>query len=627
MDFEQELKASFLEEVTGLLEEAERYFLRLEENPEDKSILDQIFRVAHNVKGSSRAVGFEELGTFTHKFETLLLRCKTGEFAVTPTTISLLLACNDHLGRFIEALRGDFNASVPSDEIIQRIESFTPADALVEASPNEASVPDASAFEEPAEIHAADLPPPAAFESEADILARLDQPFVVAADPVVSEVATPVPTPSVAPTPPPLASVAAPTPAATPSPKAEGAKAAGGNTPAPEESIRVSLSRLERLVNFVGELVIFQTVLQEQAYGSNPTLLRRTVHQMGKVTKEIQDLSMSLRMVPLKQTFQKMQRIVRDTSSVLNKKVKLQIEGEETEVDKTIVESLGDPLVHLIRNACDHGIETPEERVARGKPDTGTVRLAAFHRGGRLVIEIKDDGNGIDANRLRQKALEKGILRPGQNISDREAVNLIFHAGFSTKAQVTEVSGRGVGMDVVKTNIEAIQGEIEVETAVGQGSTFRVLLPLTLAIIEGLVVKSDQDRFIIPLAHVHESVKIEAGDLHPVANMGEIFKLRDEPLPLLRLSKLLNQKRAAGAAGARKPNEDGGGIAIVVRTQAQPYAVHVDDIVGQHQVVIKKLGTEMQRTHGFGGSAILGDGRPALILELQELVGFSKEAA
>jgi len=390
-------------------------------------------------------------------------------------------------------------------------------------------------------------------------------------------------------------------------PKPAAAPGAGG-----DESIRVSLRRLEKLLNFVGEMVILQTVLREQAQLNGSLLLRRTVHQLGKVTKEVQDISMSLRMVPLKQNFQKMQRIVRDTAGMLNKKINLVLEGEETELDKTVLENLGDPLVHLVRNSVDHGVEAPAERLAAGKPEVGTVILRAYHQGGRLVIDVIDDGAGIDAERLRLKAIEKKIIQPETPMSEKELINLIFHSGFSTKTQVTEVSGRGVGMDVVKTNIEALQGDVQVSTELGKGTRFTITLPLTMAIIDGMVVRIKDDRYVIPLSHVHESMRPGAADIQTSTNLGEILLLRGENLPLFRLTTLLGKKAPLTSAVE--------GIAIVIRTDANPFAILVDDILGQQQVVVKKLGSEINDLKGFSGSAILGDGRPSLILELGDLV-------
>lgn len=574
-DFELELKQGFLEEASQLLGDTENCFLALEADPSDKPTLEKIFRLAHNLKGSAKAVGFDELGVFTHEFENLLIRLKSAGGSVGRATFNLLLKCNDHLTQFIAALQNDVNARVDSADLIRELQSHD-----LHAASSESPTVSADA---PRELSLAEQTAAAFAEAQAE------------QDAMRAAVAT-------------LELVSEEPPPAPPEAMPVAVKAAPKVSAAAEESIRVSLARVERLLNFVGELVILQTVLRGQTDPTN-LLLRKTVHQMGKVTKEVQELSMSLRMVPLKQTFQKMQRIVRDTAAMLDKKVHLATEGEETELDKTILESLGDPLVHLIRNAVDHGLESSEKRLAAGKSETGTVLLRAFHQSGRLMIEVKDDGGGINPDRLRAKAVEKGILKEGATISDRDAVHLIFHPGFSTKTEVTEVSGRGVGMDVVKTNIEALQGEIQVDTEVGKGTTFRISLPLTLAIIDGMVVRVNNERYAIPLSHVHESVRITEGDMKFATGIGEVFLLRGENLPCYRMAHLINQKGGEQAQ-----------IALVFRGWGDPFAVLVDDIIGQHEIVIKKLGSEIQGLKGYSGSAILGDGRPALILEISELV-------
>lgn len=541
-DIDKEIREGFLEEVTQLLADVEQCFLVLESNPNDTPTLEKIFRIAHNVKGSAKAVGFESLGDFTHEFETFMLNCKSGIIPIGQNTISLLLKCSDHVKEWISVLKNDMSASLDNQPLIAEIRQFK------------------------SEIHSESL-------SEKVMVVKED--------------------------------VSSPKKYATAEVNEIKAKS--------DNSIRVSLSRLDGLLNFVGEMVILQTVLREQAYATNPQVLRRTIHQLGKVTKEVQEISMSLRMVPLNQTFQKMKRIVRDISAQLGKRVHLVLEGEDTEVDKTVLEALGDPLVHLIRNAVDHGIETPSERVSKGKSEVGKVVLKAYHQSSKLIIEIKDNGAGISVDRLKEKALEKGILKSGQIVSDKEAISLIFHSGLTTKTQVTEVSGRGVGMDVVKTNIEQIQGKILVDTVKNEGSTFKIVLPLTLAIIDGMVVRCGGDRYVIPLSHVHETVKPDAKVLKYSSGIGETLLLRGENLPVVRLSHALGRN-----PGAKTVAEQ---IAIVVRAYGQPFATLVDDVIGQHEVVIKKLGNEMQGISGYSGSAILGDGKPALILELGDLVG------
>jgi two-component system chemotaxis sensor kinase CheA len=589
-EFEQELKQGFLEEASQLVMETEQCFLVLESAPDDHGMLDKIFRLAHNLKGSAKAVGFDELGVFTHRVESLLLKLKNNEIKVDGSIVSLLLRCNDHIRLFLDSLKADLKASVNSDELLGCLDQ-----AIQGGAPQVSVESSTSVFED---IPSADSP---GFEEEMSSITEttLHTPEVVNPPTLNSTLSPTHETPVVA------ASTLVESAPSTPSKTAERQS---------DESIRVSLLRLERLLNFVGEMVILQTVLQEQSQSSQSQILKKTVHQLGKVTKEVQDISMSLRMVPLKQTFQKMQRIVRDTSSLLGKKVQLTLSGEETELDKTVLENLGDPLVHMIRNAVDHGIESPEKRQATGKLETGNVFLSAYHQGGKLIIEVRDDGGGIPGEVLYHKAIEKGILRAGTTMSDQEKVNLIFHPGFSTKTEVTEVSGRGVGMDVVKTNIEALQGEVQVSTVLGQGTTFKIILPLTLAIIDGMIITLHDDRFVIPLSHVHESLRPRPEDIQKTTGLGEVLLLRGENLPLYRLEALLGRK-------GTKDVSSNNGIAIVVRSQGRPFAVWVDDILGQNQIVIKKLGKELQNVRGLGGSAILGDGRPALILELADLIG------
>ncbi|MEQ1876856.1 MAG: chemotaxis protein CheW, partial [Bdellovibrionia bacterium] len=282
------------------------------------------------------------------------------------------------------------------------------------------------------------------------------------------------------------------------------------------------------------------------------------------------------------------------------------------EVDKTVLEQLGDPLVHIVRNAVDHGLEDRAGRLDAGKPEAGRVRIQASHQGRFLVIEIKDDGRGIDTDRLVKKAIEKGIIADGETMSREDALNLIFHPGFSMKAEVTEISGRGVGLDVVKKNVEAMQGEVRIDTSLGEGTTFKILLPLTLAIIDGMVSIAGRDRFVIPVNHIQETLQPKAADLSRASNVGEILNLRGAFLPVFNLSHLMGQK------AAQKPTTEM--IALVVSTREGPCCVTVDDILNQQQVVIKKLGSEFAGRAGITGSAILGDGKPSLILDLAELV-------
>lgn len=547
-DTDKEIRLGFLEEAKELLANTEQCFLNLEKAKDDPAIIEQIFRLAHNLKGSADAVGFSDLKDLTHKLESLLLKLKNKEIAISPYIINLLLQSNDTIVNVVEILRKDPGARHAQPELIAKIE-----EAL------EGRAPKGSNFE--------------IVEFAADAAAAFE-PVVLSQ---------------------------------TKAPPSQAAAASA------DENIRVNLSKIDGLLNSVGELVILQTVLDQQKHSVASALIQKTIGQMSKIAKEIQSTSMSLRMMPVKQTFQKMQRIVRDTSKSLGKDVELTLVGEETELDKTVLEQLGDPLVHLIRNAVDHGIENPDERVQAGKPRTGQVCLSAYHRGDKIVIEIKEDGRGLDPKKLTSIAVKKGLISATDVLSDEEAYQLIFAPGFSTKTEVTDVSGRGVGMDVVRTNITQLQGDVEIETALGKGTCMRIVLPLTLAIVDSMVVRLNEDRYVIPISQITESLQPKREDISFVAESGETLNLRGETVPLYRLSSVLKKRAAA------KPNA-WESIALIVRnTNQAPFSILVDDIICQQQVVIKRLGDEMQGLPGVSGAAILGDGRASLILDLFEI--------
>jgi two-component system chemotaxis sensor kinase CheA len=559
-------------------------------------MIDKIFRLAHNIKGSAQAVGFSEIGEFSHKLESLLLKIKKGDIKLSTPTVTLLLECNDYLRSSVESLKRGETLAV-DEKLAARVLNATGGQAHTEGSINQIS-------------------------DDLDLDAQLDQ--IMSNSPeLVEGLASPLPTDQL------LADAAAfastiiseltqenlapisPTPPPNTS-KEHAPKARTTDTP--DESIRVSLSRVEKLVDNIGELVILQTVLTENRHQLPTQFLQKTITQLAKISKEIQDIAMGLRLVPLKQTFQKMQRIVRDTAQSLNKDVLLEISGEDSELDKTVVDRLGDPLVHLVRNAVDHGLESTEARLAAGKSSQGTIKLRAYHRSGRIAIEVRDDGHGLNPDLLRKKGIEKGLISANQNYSDQELFALIFHPGFSTKSAVTDISGRGVGLDVVKTNIEKLlQGEVQLETVRGEGTCFRITLPLTMAIIDGMVVRAGRERYIVPLTHVHESVRPRQNDISSHTGLGLVLNLRGEAMPMHRLARLLGDNSPPQAENREE-------TAIVVRSGTHPYAIIVDEIVGRQQVVIKKLGDELANVKGMSGGAILGDGCAAVILDLNELM-------
>lgn len=585
-DFEKELKLDFLNEATDLLVQAEGSFMQLEAEPQNSTLVDAIFRFAHNLKGTSRAVGFGQIAELTHVAENVLLKIKQNELSVTPHIVDVLLRFSDKVSEMVLGLKENLDAEF---EIASLVVEFT---AIVSGQR-------AGAAELPAQAPAPEVETVAIDEVSGTIAPLADEwPEEDATPAIENAVVVPIE----------VARTAAPSSAAVKKPeepKKSDAKKA--ETKKDDETIRVSLGRLEVLSDLVGELVILQSVV-ERALGGQPDQVK-TSRALSKICKDIQEMSMSLRMVPIAGSFQKLQRIVRDTSKSLGKKVDLRLLGEDTEIDRTVLEHLSDPLVHLIRNAVDHGIETPELRREAGKDETGTVEVMAMHEGNSLVIQITDDGHGMDPEKLMKKARDKGILRPEQVISEQEAFNLIFHPGFSTKEQVSEVSGRGVGMDVVKTNIEALGGEIRLKSKKGVGSCVRLVLPLTLAIIDGMLVSSSAQRLVIPRNQVHEINRINPDDIHMAGGKTPFYRLRDEVLPLFSLSQDL---------GHRDQKEM---IAIVVRSQGHVFAVAIEDVLRQQQVVVKPPTPETAGRPGVMGTTILGDGRPALIIDLLDMYG------
>ena len=393
-------------------------------------------------------------------------------------------------------------------------------------------------------------------------------------------------------------------------------KGAGGSS-----SIRVDTGKIDSLINMVGELVITQSMLGmlgEDFSMDKLGRLREGLAQLERHTRELQESVMQIRMLPISFTFSRFPRLVHDLSQKLGKKIELRMSGENTEVDKTVIEKIGDPLVHLVRNSVDHGIESPEERVAAGKPETGVVHLSAEHRGGNIVIEIRDDGKGLARDKILQKGIERGLVRPEDNLSDKQIFELIFQPGFSTAEQVSGVSGRGVGMDVVRRNINELGGAIEIDSEQGKGSTITIRLPLTLAILDGQSICIGSETYIVPLVSIIESIQVRPHMVRHVAGKGETFRLRDEYLPIVRMHEIF------GIPDARATRiEDG--IVVVVEAGGRKCGLFVDDLLGQQQVVIKSLEANYGRVEGLSGATILGDGSVALILDIPGVMRLANE--
>ncbi len=432
---------------------------------------------------------------------------------------------------------------------------------------------------------------------------------VEAAAPVAAP--APVPLAAITPAPPPPAAaapVAPPPPPPAPVPAANDDRGPGGaNSP----TIRVELDKLDRLVNLVGELVITQAMLAQRLSLHGAGTIDE-LSDLDHLTRELQDSAMSIRAQPVKSVFNRVPRIIRELEAGTGKRVRLEVEGEMTEVDKTVVERIGEPLTHMIRNAVDHGLEMPDERVAIGKPAEGVVRLAAEHRSGRIVISVADDGKGIDLPRVRAKAVERGIIAPDANLSDEEIENLIFAPGFSTAATVSNISGRGVGMDVVRRNVQALGGRIGISSKFGKGSTFTLTLPLTLAILDGMVVSVGGQTYVIPLAHVVESLRPQSGEVRAFGPGAGVLDVRGAYLPILPIGRLLGVPEACA-----EPAE---AVLVVVETDAGQSILMVDGIQDQRQVVVKSLEANYAPVPGLAGATVLGDGRVALIIDVETLV-------
>jgi two-component system, chemotaxis family, sensor kinase CheA len=397
------------------------------------------------------------------------------------------------------------------------------------------------------------------------------------------------------------------------------ARDSGNARPRGDSSVRVRTDRLDGLVNLVGELVIAQSMIAQDGVvqdGAHRELAKKVGHA-GKIVRELQDLSMALRMVPLRSTFSKLQRLVRDLARKNGKRVQLFTEGEETEIDRTMVDILGDPLVHMIRNAMDHGLESSKDRVAAGKSEVGTLWVRAYHAGGNVVVELEDDGRGMDRDRILAKAMERGLIRSPDGLTDGEVWKLVFEPGFSTADKVTDVSGRGVGMDVVRRNIESLRGRIEVDSTPGAGTRITLRLPLTLAITEGMLMGVGRERYILPTLSIERNVRPTPEMLSTVAGRGEMLLLRDELLPVVRLHELFRIE------GGRSKLEDG--LLVVIGAAERRCALFVDELLGQQQVVVKSLGEGLGKLEGVTGGAVLGDGTVGLILDAGELVNLARQ--
>jgi two-component system chemotaxis sensor kinase CheA len=561
---DSELLREFHGESQELLQNIEQGVLVLEENPADADTINSIFRAFHTLKGGAGLLHLDALRELAHDLESLLDAVRRTELSINSDIINLILDGGDTLKHFTREIGDQLQGVKPGEPIVvptrqlrQRVR------ATLHGSPSPAPAPPPKGPELTTTGNAATQP-------------------------------------------------AAPLATVTPPHQAPGNSAA--KTESAAGFVKLDTRKLDSLVDLVGELVIAQSMVVQdpEVQRLSSRHLARTLRQLSRITTELQRTAMSLRMVPIRRTFQKMTRLVRDLAAQQDKQVQLVTEGEETELDRNIVEELSDPLVHMIRNSIDHGIESPAARESRGKPALGTIRLSASHQRGGIVIAIQDDGGGLDRDRLLANARERGLIKPDAMPTEEELFAFIFAPGFSTAQKVTDVSGRGVGMDVVRRNIEKLRGTIEIRSVAGQGTTFTIVLPLTLAIIDGMLVGVGDERYIIPTLSVRESFRPRPGMVTTVHERGEVVSVRGRLTPLLRLGQHLGTPYRAV-----DPTQ---GIIVVVESGDAARGLLVDELLGKQEVVIKNLGETFRKQDLLAGAAILGDGRVGLILDVDTLV-------
>jgi two-component system chemotaxis sensor kinase CheA len=654
MDEFQEILQDFLVESFELVEKLDEDLVELESNPEDLELLNGIFRVAHTVKGASSFLNFDVLTHLTHHMEDVLNKARHGELIITPDIMDVILESIDLMKALLTTIRDtSSDAGIDVSSCVAKLDKVGGGTGEVQAPPAvEAAASQETAQPEPKEVpveeNAADEEEPdyenmSPDDLEAEIERLLKErqeedkakreakkaagekvPSLEPEDSAQEDKSEPEPAATT--TPVPVTPTPAPAATTTPPPQGDAKAAAPAKKAATvEQTIRVDVKRLDHLMNLIGELVLAKNRLikinddVEERYEGEEFLeeLNQVVSIVSLVTTDLQIAVMKTRMLPIGKVFNKFPRMIRDLTRELNKKMELQISGEDTELDKSIVEEVGDPLVHIIRNSCDHGIESPQERVAKGKPEVGTITLKAYNEGNQIVIQIDDDGKGLDAEMLKAKSVEKGLitLSEADAMSDKEAFGLIFKPGFSTAATVTNVSGRGVGMDVVKTNIEKVNGIIDIESEVGVGTSMKLKIPLTLAIIQALLVGVQEEHYAIPLASVLETVRISKDEIYTVEGRS-VMRLREEVLSLVHIGDIFEVERILDSSEHA--------YVVVLGLGTQKLGLIVDTLVGQEEIVIKSLGDYLKGIEGVAGATIRGDGGVTLIVDVVALMDIAK---
>src|SRR5579872_1795729 len=567
------LVADFILESREHLSAIEGHLLVLEQDPANTEAIHTIFRGFHTIKGLAGFLELDAVREVAHEIETVLDAARNGIVKIGPDVADVILQSADFLNRSITVLEAGLQGnSVPLTRLEPGLLASIRA-VLDGPRTQETATPKAS------EVIPPPPPPPPVEEPRADIPSG----------------------PATAP--------------ASPKPESHDGAPVGHASAAESRSVKVNTQKLDRLVELVGEMVIAQALVRHDpnlAVDRNSSL-SRNLSQLSRIINEVQETSMSMRMVPIGQLFSKMQRLVRDLGRKMGKSVEMVMEGDQTELDRRIVEELADPMMHMIRNAVDHGIEDSQTRKEAGKSETATVMLRAAHQGGQIVIEIIDDGRGLNLEKIRRTGINRGLIDENAEMTDSEVANLILVPGFSTADKVTDISGRGVGMDVVKRQIQQLRGRIEIHSSRGKGTTFALKLPLTLAIIDGLLVRVGVERYVIPIVSVRELLRPDAKTISMIQGRGEVALVRGEALPIVRLYQRF---------GVRPSNTEAAqSLLVIAEGESARFCIMVDELIGKQEVVIKSLGESFKDLPGVAGGAILGDGRAGLILDVDGLFG------
>ena len=580
-----DLILEFCEEATEHLDSMDMALLSLEKNPEDKEAINAAFRSIHTIKGVAGFFNIEPISQLTHVAEDILVNVREGEAVLRSVVIDVLFEVVDVLRKLIKKVRSQVAQGMLSMEVTPEVVQLI--DRLKLAAMEDEPKKIGEILVEKGIVREKDIEEAIKQQDEEEGQGKIGEVLIRSGKANSKDVAQAI--------------------REQKDPQKRESRVLQN-----EEGIRVSVDKLDRLVDMVGELVIAQIQLASTEAADQK--LNKNITQQSKIIRELQNLTMAMHMLPIRPLFQRMERLVRDVSRKANKVVRVTVKGEDTELDKHVIDILGDPLIHMLRNAVDHGLETPEERKATGKNKMGNIHLEARHEGGNIIVEVRDDGRGLSEKKIYEKAFQKGLIAEDKEYSRDEILNLIFHPGFSTADKVTDVSGRGVGMDVVKKKVDALRGVVFVDTKEGEGTCFNIRLPLTMAIIDGMLIQVGEERYIFPIYCIEESLKPKKEQIVTCHGRGDVLHLRDSIIPLIYLDQLLGIN---SSFDRERVIEEG--LVIVIRDGLNRAGFFVNNLIGQQQVVIKSLGESFEGLMGISGGAIQADGRVGLILDAHGL--------